>query len=696
VPGVFLNFRSTDAGSYAAVLLDEVLGTLFGPEQIFRSSRSIPAGARFDHVLLEGVGTCDVMLSLIGPGWLTAVDSAGDRLLGRPDDWVRREIAIALMRGIPVIPVLLTDAQRPARTDLPADIAGLADRQAVHLRHRHIGPDLAHLLSELVRVAPGLAAAGIFAPATALPETFTPSMLLRPEYAVVPFSGRQAEVADLTNWTTDGPMLSARLITGPAGQGKTRLALRLCELMRSRGWLAGTVSEEVGAEVITRFAGIQAPLLLVVDYAEARAEGLLDLAKAIIRRSADAPVRMLLLARSAGEWLRGLHEHPDDRVAGLFLGTTEQCLLPLARRVADRHAEFVRALHAMAYRLNRTADDVEPPPDIDTTRFERALDIHAAALALLLDESAQEKGSDPQWDPITRVLHHERRYWRRTTAVFELPGPSVARLDSVVAVATLFGAVTSEDAVKLIGVLPTFYGEKREVVTRFVRWLKGLYPGPFALNPLRPDRLGEDHVAAALADEPAIATIPASLVDDSRLRQALTVLGRGAPRQPVATSALAGIAAAAGTRFVDVAIGVATQLEDPRPLVSVLESAVANSTEPGVIDSVLAKLPESTLALAELAVLANERALEAHLRLPDRDPAITAYLLSGLTRRLRQRGRYDDALVAITECAEIYRRLAANDRDAFLPNFVSAMHMRSVCFSDLGRRAEALDAGTSP
>lgn len=77
----------------------------------------------------------------------------------------------------------------------------------------------------------------------------------------------------------------------------------------------------------------------------------------------------------------------------------------------------------------------------------------------------------------------------------------------MVAVATLFGAATADEAIELLGTLPTFHGEKREVRTRFVRWLQDLYPGPLALNPLRPDRLGEDHVAAALVDEPAIATI---------------------------------------------------------------------------------------------------------------------------------------------------------------------------------------------
>jgi hypothetical protein len=238
---VFVSFRSADAGSYAAVLLDEVLGTVLGPEMVFRSSRSIAAGRQFDEVLLVAVQHCDAMVVLIGPDWLTAAGEDGQRLLERPDDWVRREVEIALGRSIPVVPVLLTGARRPERDELPRSIAALASRQAVYLRHRHIGPDLGHLLAELVRVAPGLGAAQMFAPPTALPEVYLPSMLLRPEYGVVPFTGRQAELADLLAWCTAAPPVAARLLTAPAGQGKTRLALRLCELVRRQGWLAGVV-----------------------------------------------------------------------------------------------------------------------------------------------------------------------------------------------------------------------------------------------------------------------------------------------------------------------------------------------------------------------------------------------------------------------------------------------------------------------
>jgi hypothetical protein len=68
---------------------------------------AIPLGANFAKVLGEEVAKCDVLLAIIGPGWIDARDEDGRRRLENPHDFVRIEIATALKRVIPVIPVLL-------------------------------------------------------------------------------------------------------------------------------------------------------------------------------------------------------------------------------------------------------------------------------------------------------------------------------------------------------------------------------------------------------------------------------------------------------------------------------------------------------------------------------------------------------------------------------------------------------------
>jgi hypothetical protein len=106
----------------------------FVPEQIFRDIEAIEAGADFIEVIDQAVGSCAILLVLIGPRWLGATDSKGNRRLEDPNDFVRLEITAALTRhGIKVIPVLVGGATMPAAEDLPGPIKPLARYQA-HVR----------------------------------------------------------------------------------------------------------------------------------------------------------------------------------------------------------------------------------------------------------------------------------------------------------------------------------------------------------------------------------------------------------------------------------------------------------------------------------------------------------------------------------------------------------------------------------
>ena len=51
-----------------------------------------------------------------------------------------------------------------------------------------------------------------------------PSRMLNARFAVVDFTGRDDELAQLQHWRRNGPRLAARWLHGPSGAGKTRLA----------------------------------------------------------------------------------------------------------------------------------------------------------------------------------------------------------------------------------------------------------------------------------------------------------------------------------------------------------------------------------------------------------------------------------------------------------------------------------------
>lgn len=142
-------------------------------------------------------------------------------------------------------------------------LLGLAVSRAVAARDR------ARLLSSLA--PPGITA-GSRRPPGAVAKRGA-AELLRAETCPVPFRHR-AEIDQLTSWCESDSPVSARLVTGQGGTGKTRLALRLCEIMTAAGWTALWVGDDVqearALEVVR--SGLGGPTLLVVDYAEGRQE----------------------------------------------------------------------------------------------------------------------------------------------------------------------------------------------------------------------------------------------------------------------------------------------------------------------------------------------------------------------------------------------------------------------------------------
>jgi hypothetical protein len=154
VARIFLCYRSREE-AYAAALLDQKLSGVFGPPDVFRAGRCIPPGASYPDVLRSALDACQRLLVLIGPQWAASFrpdeEPAIDAFASSPEsvDWVRYEIADALRRNVPILPVLLADAQRPRTTDLPVDVRHLAMRQYVRFRHRNIDADFAQLLHAL-------------------------------------------------------------------------------------------------------------------------------------------------------------------------------------------------------------------------------------------------------------------------------------------------------------------------------------------------------------------------------------------------------------------------------------------------------------------------------------------------------------------------------------------------------------------
>ena len=112
--GIFISYRRQDAAGNAGRLYDR-LARHFGAERVFMDVEGIEPGLDFVEALEGAVASCEVLIVVIGAGWL-ATDNAGKRRLDDPKDFVRIETAAALARHIRVVPVLVDGAVMPGST----------------------------------------------------------------------------------------------------------------------------------------------------------------------------------------------------------------------------------------------------------------------------------------------------------------------------------------------------------------------------------------------------------------------------------------------------------------------------------------------------------------------------------------------------------------------------------------------------
>jgi hypothetical protein len=154
---VFINYRKKEQSLGPAAIHRELVAH-FGPDQVFQDYVSIRPGQMYPVELRQALARANLLVAVIGPDWLTMTDEHGVRLLDRDDDWVRHEIAVALARGIRVVPVLLNGTDPPAAERLPSDIRRLARAQAIEIHGRNLGDGLAELVD-------ACHAAGVWPPA---------------------------------------------------------------------------------------------------------------------------------------------------------------------------------------------------------------------------------------------------------------------------------------------------------------------------------------------------------------------------------------------------------------------------------------------------------------------------------------------------------------------------------------------------
>lgn len=527
------------------------------------------------------------------------------------------------------------------------------------------------------------------------------SQLLRAEEALLPFDpARGPEVEGLNEWLDDAKWpLAVRLVTGAGGQGKTRLALELCQRRQASGWHAGFLDSELEASRMPlswqSLRSLDQPLLIVVDYAETRQAAFLALLKAALQNRGERPVRMLLLARDAGEWWDNLPSR--DRQCEALLGghaTSGPFRLPaLYAAEPDRREAYGKALHAFARALGLSAPNIIP--DLQGEHFERPLYIQMAALLALYGERPTTAQG------LTKaLLNHERRYWRKLLEQFNWQEPE-RRAEQLLALSTLAGGFATPKAAE-----PYWAKAKGDVLgpadfSALFRALATLYPGTQGLQALRPDLVGEALVAQALLRPGADTLLDAVLSNTAAQpirRNTLTVLARLSTQRPD----LHGMLVEALVRhFVHcyqevVAVGTETISRLPTLAEEAFTSLSAGnkSQTAGLLGRLL---EEESVQLAGLSLTVSQYLAEKYRerfekkqnnleRVADYARALLIYAMS-----LERMGRYQQATDVGLVSIKLYSQLVIKDPRRYESAYATSLNNYSNHLSEAGRHEEALD-----
>jgi len=130
---VFISYRRSENTLHAS-LLETSLSALLGDGAVFRDRTTLSPGDPFPSHIEKAIQTAAVVLIVIGVGWLDVRDEkTGERRLEQANDYVRREIELALEWQRKIVPVLIDGAKVPLASDLPKSIAALTDAEAVDL-----------------------------------------------------------------------------------------------------------------------------------------------------------------------------------------------------------------------------------------------------------------------------------------------------------------------------------------------------------------------------------------------------------------------------------------------------------------------------------------------------------------------------------------------------------------------------------
>ena len=133
---IFISYRRADTEHLAGRLFD-ALSAVYGEQNIFFDTHTIPGAVAFEVKIREALNTSAVVIAVIGPKWFSSsriIRLASWFRPARNADLVSVELRSALSLALPIIPILVGDTPMPKASHLPRVIRALVKINALRVR----------------------------------------------------------------------------------------------------------------------------------------------------------------------------------------------------------------------------------------------------------------------------------------------------------------------------------------------------------------------------------------------------------------------------------------------------------------------------------------------------------------------------------------------------------------------------------
>jgi tetratricopeptide (TPR) repeat protein len=459
------------------------------------------------------------------------------------------------------------------------------------------------------------------------------------------------------------------VVTGPAGVGKSRLALAVAKSLPA-SWEAGRLLNGTHG-IVERIVAAGDPTLVIVDDADRVPD--LDVLISQAGRHPDL-IRLLLLTRNEG----GLLSSTDS----VLLDTARVEPLEPIGKSGDRRRWYQEAVRAYARVLRVSPPDLPDQPvglDEDTLLL-----LHARALLAVLGREGNHTWSLAA--VIRELVRLEQRSWE-----LDLPrlprGCDIEVLTQAIVLQLILPAESVEMAAALLRRIPQFsHDAANESRVTVARWARRRYPpGLDDKLDLRPPLVAERLLVDSLRRD--------TLLCDNDEPAAAFALTRAYDSFPDALDVLTALIAhdhkilvAALNSIFDT--GVVDPLLDHA--LSVLISNADTETRLQLLD---VDPPAGFLHVwIQLGQLHVEHLRDLAARDYDRHCPDLAAELQHLAISQNEVGRYREALDASVEAVEIRRGLTEQEPAHHRPLLADALRVLAVGLNGVGRHREAHDA----